>query len=96
MLEAMIEGLERHGVTEEGATKASKFANSTVANVKELADILPDLNIFGDDQLDIAANKILSKLRHANPDELRESEDKRNETIKDAKNIVDSLSGFYD
>jgi hypothetical protein len=74
----------------------SKSLNSTIANVKELADILPDLNIFGDDQLDIAANKILSKLRNANPDELRESEDKRKETIKDAKNIVDSLSGFYD
>ncbi len=96
VLETMIEGLERHGVIEEGATKPSKFANSTIANVKELADILPDLNIFGDDQLDIAANKILSKLRNANPDELRESEDKRKETIKDAKNIVDSLSGFYD
>ena len=96
VLEAMILGLERHGVIEEGATKPSKFGNSTIANVKELADILPDLNIFGDDQLDIASNKIISRLRNLNPEELRGSKDKREEVVKDAKDIVDSLSGLYD
>ena len=96
VLEAMILGLERHGVVEDGAKKASKFADSTVDNVKELADILPDLNIFGDDQLDIASNKIISRLRNLNPEELRDSKDKREEVVKDAKDIVDSLSGLYD
>ena len=95
-LENLIEGLERHGKKEGNAKRASKFGDNTVEEIKRIAEILPSLNLTGDPVLAQAGNKLLTKLRDLDPKQLRESKSKRKETVAQAKEIVDSLSGFFD
>ena len=95
-LQSLIDGLERHGKKEEGAKRASKFSDNTVEKVKEIAQILPSLNINNDPRLTKAGNDLLTKLRDLDADELRSDPAKRKHTAEQAKAIVDNLNAFFD
>ena len=76
--------------------KIKLIKKSVKYKIKRIAEILPSLNLTGDPVLAQAGNKLLTKLRDLDPKQLRESKSKRKETVAQAKEIVDSLSGFFD
>ena len=76
-LQALIDGLERHGTKADGAKRASKFTDNTVEKIEELAAVLPSLNITGDPKLTQAGNALLTKLADLDPAKLRESKTER-------------------
>ena len=95
-LQALIDGLERHGEKAAGAKRASKFTDNTVEKIEELAAVLPSLNITGDPKLTQAGNALLTKLADLDPAKLRESKTERKAVATTAKSIVDNLTGLWD
>ena len=95
-LEDLIAGLERHGLKPEGAQKAGNFSGNNIQKVRELADILPSLNLTGDPALTEAANDLIEKLDIGSAEELRKDDGKRMATAEKARTIVSKLAGFYD
>jgi len=95
-LQALIDGLERHGIKADGAKRASKFTDNTVEKIEELAAVLPSLNITGDPKLTQAGNALLTKLADLDPAKLRESKTERKAVADTAKSIVDNLTGLWD
>jgi len=95
-LQALIDGLERHGTKAAGAKRASKFTDNTVEKIEELAAVLPSLNITGDPKLTQAGNALLTKLADLDPAKLRESKTERKAVADTAKSIVDNLTGLWD
>lgn len=79
----------------DAATEASGWFKSTlVENVRDLADILPSLNVKGDPALDKIRDELIDNLCQYDADELRADEKARRRTAKKAKRIYDKVSAF--
>lgn len=74
--------------------KEGAFRDSLVENVRELADILPSLNITGDPELDQIAARIARELCPADPDVLRKDDATREQVAQAAQSILDQMSAF--
>lgn len=72
----------------------ARFHGSTVENIKELLDILPQLNITNDPKLEEIRQEILSKLTIYRTEVLRDSPEIRKETAKNADEILKKMSGY--
>jgi hypothetical protein len=70
------------------------FRDSTVKNLSEIVDMLPDLNILNDPDLEQIRLDIKHKLTGYEPNELRKDKETRAEVAEEAKRIMDSMSGF--
>lgn len=72
----------------------SKFNNTKLENILQMAEMIPKLNLTNDPTL-VALAKEAKKLANKSPDELREDEVKRAEAAKQAKTLADKLAGMF-
>jgi hypothetical protein len=70
------------------------FRNSTVNNLREIVEILPDLNVIDDVNLDRIREDIDRHLLGYSPDDLRKIPEVRHAAATDAKRILDNMAGF--
>lgn len=70
------------------------FRNSLVTNIEDLVVLLPKLNINNDPTLKKAISEIKAKVLVYEPDQLRSDKDARKTAAKDAKAILDKMSGY--
>lgn len=68
-----------------------KFRDSIVSNIRELTDVLPDLNLAGDADLDGMREEIVQKLCRYTPEQLRDNDEKREELAVEAGKILGSM-----
>lgn len=80
---------------EEGERAEHPFHASTIENVRELATILPKLNVLGDPALDQLARSMQEKLCGTDAPTLRESDALRAATAADAYSLLDLMKGAY-
>ena len=70
------------------------FRDSLIGNLRELADLLPKLNINGDKDLQKTLKEINGKLCSYEPEVLRTDPDVRKKTAEDARAILDAMAGY--
>ncbi len=87
-----------HGVVEHMIERLSdadnKFKNSLVDNIKELCEILPKLNVAGDERLTEAIKEINDKLANLEPDNLRKDKQLRSQAVTHAKEILEKMKHY--
>lgn len=92
----MAETLVAYAPAPSGKREEAKgiFRNSLVTNVKDLAELLPSLNMTGNAKIaEITAR--LATLGAADPDQLKDSDNIRASTASAAKAILDDVSEFF-
>jgi len=77
------------------ADKDAIFRDSLVENVVELVNLLPKLNVANDSKLEALCTETKKKLLAMEPDSLRKDEVVRAKAAKDAKAILDKMSGYF-
>lgn len=70
------------------------FRDTTVRNLEEIVDLLPDLNIANDPNLDQVRRDIQNSLIGYEPKELRKNDTVRKQVAGEAQRIMDTMSGF--
>jgi hemoglobin-like flavoprotein len=70
------------------------FRDSTVKNLEEIVEILPDLNILDDPNLEAIRMDIRNQLIGIEPKQLRTDKATRNVAADEAKRIMDQMAGF--
>lgn len=70
------------------------FRNSTVIKLKEMVDLLPDLNIIDDANLERIRADIERHLVGYTPEDLRKNPANREAAATEAKRIMDDMAGF--
>ena len=70
------------------------FRDSTVRNLEEIVELLPDLNILDDPQLEQIRQQIEAKLVGVDPKDIRKDESVRAQVGKEASQIMDAMKGF--
>jgi hypothetical protein len=78
-------------LSDEGA----KFKNSLVDNIKEVVDLMPQLNITKSKELDDMADRVRQELCEVSPDALRYDLTKRKEVTEKAERIMSDLEGYF-
>ena len=94
-LQALTDGLDRHGKKAKGGARASKFSDNTVVKINELADVAKKLNVTGDARINDAVDAVMRDLTDLEPSVLRKDEAKRNDVRDKAQKIVDDLSSMF-
>ncbi len=87
-----LHGVVNHMV--ERLSKDGKFHDSLVENITELINLLPKLNITGDEKLEEMRREIETKLTKYDPEILRKSQKAKKDTLKEAESILDKMKGF--
>lgn len=77
-----------------GQKAESTFRNSTILAVKELAELIPSLNVTEDQRLEELRKDIESLVQY-NPDEYRENARVRKQTVEKADDILKKVSDFF-
>jgi hypothetical protein len=72
----------------------SNFHDSTVYNIKELADILPALNLTGDPRLVQLQQQLVDELVEHSPEILKMDPKLRSDTARKAEKIFNKVKGF--
>lgn len=93
-VKSMAQGLARHG-KDVGGKRTGSFQDSLVKNVREMATLLPDLNLTNDPNLNQIAQDINARLTSYDAEDLREDENLRRAVEADAKNISKNLADFF-
>jgi hypothetical protein len=83
--------LQAYKVTDEGTEHP--FRDSVVTNLVKLVDILPKLNVTGDMELERLAAQVRASLL-VDPQELRNSELVRTETVRTASEITKRMAAY--
>lgn len=65
-----------------------------VENLREIVNILPELNITNDPQLEVIRRQIEAKLTGYEASELRQDDTARSVAARDAQKIMDQMRGF--
>jgi hypothetical protein len=92
VVERMATSLREYTVTTDGVEHP--FRDSLVGNVRDLADLLPALNVMRDSGLDHLTNRVQAELCHYGPKQLRASEADRNEVAAAAESILAQAKEF--
>ena len=75
------------------------FRNSMIANIRDLVDIVPRLNIFGDDELARLCEQVKDKIASVDPDALRPSRTfdpaARGRVKRDADALLEKFAGYF-
>jgi len=93
VLEHMSTTLKEYKPATKEAKAENTFRDSLVVNVREIADLIPAINITGDPRIDQWAVD-MRKLAEVAPDSLREDEKTRNTTVEKADAILKRVSDF--
>ena len=95
--EAIARVSERLRDDEEG--KPLVFRNSMIENIRELVDIAPRLNVFGDDRLAGLCEQVRQKIAEVEPDALRPSRNfdpvARARVKRDADALMEQFAGYF-
>src|SRR5215470_7975822 len=83
--------MAEYNTAEEG--KKPKLYKSMVTNIVEIVDVLPRLNIGGDEELDRMAESVRRSLL-VDTEELRKSETLRTDTAKAAADIMQRMAAY--
>lgn len=92
--ERMANRLEEYTPREGLHDAEGVFRNSLVENVRELADLLPALNISNDPELVKIQKQMIDNLCAYDAQELREDDAARRKTAKKAKQILEKVSKY--
>ena len=75
------------------------FRDSMIANVRELVDVVPRLNIFGDDRLARLCEEVKERIARVEPDALRPSRTfdpaARVRVKRDADRLMEQFAGYF-
>ena len=75
------------------------FRNSMIENIRDLVDVVPRLNIFGDDRLALLCQDVKDRIAHADPDTLRPSPqfnpNVRRQVKRDADALIQQFAGYF-
>jgi len=63
--------------------------------VRELAELLPGLNLLADPEMDRAARELFKLVRNVSADTLRTDTAARKQTAAEAKKVLDNFSSFF-
>lgn len=77
------------------ADKDAKFKNSLLNNVKDLVDLLPSLNVMGDEKLAEVAERIKNEICTFEVEELRHDQNTRQRAVKNSQEILDTIGEIY-
>ena len=85
---------------EDDEGKALVFRNSLVDNVRELVDVVPRLNIFGDDKLACLCEQVKAKIARFDADQLRPHHERfdpqaRKQVKRDAAELREAFAGYF-
>ena len=83
----------KHLITKLG-DKDSIFRDSLVENIREIVSLVPALNVTDDSALNALTAEINSKLARIEPDLLRQNQSVRQNTIKQADEILKKMEGY--
>lgn len=70
------------------------FRDTTVSNLEEIVDILPELNVFNDPDLEQIRLDIVQHVIGYDAKELRKNPDIRKQVAGEAAKIMDTMNGF--
>ena len=68
-----------------------KFRDTIIGNIRNLTDILPELNLAGDEDLNKVRDEIVEKLCRYTPEQLRDNEGRREEVAEAAGKILSGM-----
>ena len=75
------------------------FRDSMISNIRDLVDVVPRLNIFGDDDLARLCEQVKEKIAGVEPDALRPSKTfdpaKRAQVKRDADALAEKFAGYF-
>ena len=95
--EAVDHVVQRLDVDAEG--KPLVFRNSLIGNIRDLVDIVPRLNIFGDERLAQLCQQVKDRIASVDPDELRPSSSfkpaTRQRVKRDAEDLAAKFAGYF-
>ncbi len=84
---------------EDGNGKPLVFRNSMIENIRDLVDVVPRLNIFGDDALARLCEQVKEKIASVEPDALRPSKSfdpiARARVKRDADELMEKFAGYF-
>lgn len=90
----MVERLTVYQPGEDGRRATGTFKDSLVENVRDLAIMLPKINLFEDPELDAIAGIIQARLGRYDASRLRENADTREMVRSSAEDILSRLEGY--
>lgn len=93
VVERMVDRLQSYKVNKDGKVE-NTFRDSLVENIRELADILPALNVTKNNALTVMRDRIIDELCAIDAPVLREDAKKRKEIAKKAEAILAEVSDF--
>ena len=89
----------RSACSEDGEGKPLVFRDSMIENIRGLVDVVPRLNIFGDDQLARLCEQVKEKIASVEPDSLRPSRAfdpaARARVKRDADALMEQFAGYF-
>ena len=75
------------------------FRDSMISNIRDLVDVVPRLNIFGDDELARLCEQVKDKIASVEPDSLRPSKTfdpvARARVKRDADDLMEKFAGYF-
>ncbi len=84
---------------EDGNGKPLVFRDSMIANVRDLVEVVPRLNIFGDDELARLCEQVKERIAGVEPDALRPSKTfdpaARARVKRDADDLAEKFAGYF-
>ena len=84
---------------EDGEGKPLVFRDSMIGNIRDLVDVVPRLNIFGDDALARLCEQVKEKIAAVEPDSLRPSRTfdpvARARVKRDADTLAEQFAGYF-
>lgn len=92
-VERISERLHAYGSDETGKV-VNKFHDTLIGNLRDLCDILPKLNISGDEALNAMHKRLEQELCFYDPAELRENEIARIDVASAADKILEEVKGW--
>ena len=84
---------------EDESGKPLVFRNSLIGNIRDLVEVVPRLNIFGDDELARLCEQVKGKIGSVEPDALRPSKNfdpvARQRVKRDADELMERFAGYF-
>ena len=87
------------GFRQDGSGKPLVFRDSMIENIRDLVDVVPRLNIFGDDDLARLCEQVKERIAGVEPDALRPSKSfdpvARARVKRDADELMEKFAGYF-
>lgn len=95
VLEKLIDRMKAVDEAKPGDKRTGSLRDSVLDNIKDLADLLPSLNINSDPNLDAISKDLMNNIYDVySSDELRKDSKLRAKVKKDAKSILSKVSDY--